>query len=176
MPPSGSPSSDAAASPDSAGKRPRAGSVRCNQARGDSTRVSSPVPFGPMVRAMAPLTTHEWVLVGLVAMTGLVAIAHLLATLIRNEIAVHDLKIRVATLRLLHRAQGEAIERGDNPYQLPEDSAFLSAYIAGEINASGVQTQTASLPTDQSQDQAITDHLAADSGADDPSAPLKAAA
>jgi len=125
---------------------------------------------------MALMSTHEWVLIALVAATGLVAIAHLLATLIRNEIAVHDLKIRVATLRLLHRAQGEAIERGDNPYQLPEDPAFLSAYIAGQINVHGIPTQAASLPTDQSQDHAITDQPAENKDADDPPAPLKAAA
>lgn len=66
---------------------------------------------------MAEFTAEVWVVIGGVMFAGGLAILHSFATVIRNQCHVHDLKVRVNSLRLEYQAvaqaRREAVEVGD---------------------------------------------------------------
>lgn len=82
---------------------------------------------------MNGLPDWAWVLSGVLALAFVLGVAHVLASLVRNATRVHLLKQRVAHLRLEHLSIRRAIERGENPADLPTDSAGLAAYLRGDL-------------------------------------------
>lgn len=70
-----------------------------------------------------------WWWIALAAGAGVLAFLGTIASAIRNGTAVHELKLRVHTLRLKYIAQMRASEIGDNPHDLPNDIPSLQAYI-----------------------------------------------
>lgn len=75
-----------------------------------------------------------WMLSAALAFAFLLGVAHVLASLVRNATRVHQLKQRVAHLRLEHLSIRRAVERGENPADLPTDPKGLAAYLAGELS------------------------------------------
>lgn len=70
-----------------------------------------------------------WWWIGLAAAAGVLAFLNIIASAIRNGTAVHELKLRVHSLRLKYLAQMRAAEIGDNPHDLPDDIPSLQAYL-----------------------------------------------
>lgn len=83
---------------------------------------------------MNGLPDWAWVLSGVLTLAFLLGVAHVLASLVRNATRVHQLKQRVAYLRLEHQSIRRAVDRGENPADLPTDPAGLAAYLRGELS------------------------------------------
>ena len=103
------------------------------------------VRHGPMVDAMkrpadsvdggdmADFPPGLWLaLIGAVA-CGVIGCGCVLATAMRQQTDLHDLKVRVLNLRISYLAFMKALDESEDPDALRDDPEILARYLRGEI-------------------------------------------
>jgi len=82
---------------------------------------------------MADFPPGLWLLLIGAVLTGVIGCGCVLATALRQQTDLHDLKVRVLNLRISYLAFMKALNESEDPDALCDDPDILAGYLRGEI-------------------------------------------
>jgi hypothetical protein len=87
--------------------------------------------------AVVEFSTEAWVLVVGVMLSGILAMLHSFSTVIRNQCHIHDLKVRVNSLRVEYRAMEQARRESAEAGEIELDTVEIVTEPANSAHGKG---------------------------------------